>query len=272
MSPMVEQKQFAKRLAVSAILILIAYYAIFLAPNWIFICIIECFVIVGLIEYFDMASKKGYVLNRNLGIVFGSLFPLAYYIPAESIIFMVATLCIFIFNFHRRLKDQALISTALTLFGLFYVAWFLSFLVKIRWLENGTYWVFYCIFVVKMGDTAAYFIGKFLGSHRYVAHISPNKSTEGAVAGFLVSVVASLLSKIYLPDVPISHLLGLGVVVGLLAQFGDLAESLIKRDVGVKDSGNWPGVGGVLDLTDSLLFALPCVYYYALVFQSGLII
>ncbi len=268
---MVERTQLVKRLSVSAVLSTIAIYAMFWAPNWVFVLILEGFVLLGLSEYFDIAEKKGYILNRSLGLIFGALFPLSYYVPAESLIFMVATLCIFIFNFNRRLKDQAIISTALTLFGLFYVAWFASFLAKIKWLPNGSAWVFYTLAVVKLGDAGAYFIGKSYGVHKYALHISPNKSVEGAIGGFVVSVTVSLGSKLYLPEVPISHLLALGIIVGILAQLGDLAESLIKREVNMKDSGKWPGLGGVLDVLDSLLFACPCVYYYIQLYQSKLI-
>jgi len=266
---MVEKKQLTKRLLLSFILISLSFYAIFLAPNWFFILVVEFFVLAGITEYFNLAEKKGYVLNRYLGLVFAALFPLSYHIAAESIIFMVAVLCLFLFNFHRRLKDQALISTALTLFGLVYVAWFCSFLTKIRWLDNGAFWVFYVILIVKVGDAGAYFIGRNFGRYKYAVHISPNKSVEGAIGGFLFTVVASVMSKVFLTEVPIAHLFFLGFVVGILAQLGDLAESLIKREVNIKDSGNWPGLGGVLDVLDSLLFTLPCVYYYILVYQSG---
>lgn len=267
---MIEAKQLTKRLIVSAILIALVFCTVLFAPTWFFLIAVEIFLLVALSEYFDIAEKKGYVLNRYLGLVFGSLFPLSYYIPGESMVFMVAVLCIFLFNFHRRLKDQALISTALTLFGLLYVAWFFSFLTKIKSLPYGAYWVLYAILVVKMGDAGAYFIGKSYGKHKYAIHISPNKSIEGAVGGFLLSILTSLFFRFYLPNVPLSHLLVLGVVIGILAQLGDLAESLVKREVGIKDSGNWPGLGGALDVLDSLLFCLPCVYYYVMAFQEGI--
>lgn len=261
--------QLLKRLIVSAILVTVTCYAIFFAPNWLFILILEFFIVVGLWEYFNIAEKKGFILNRYLGLAFGSLLPLSYYTPAESVIFLVAVLCIFLFNFHKRLKDQALISTALTLFGLVYVAWFASFLAKIRWLENGSLWVFYTILTVKMGDAGAYFIGKRFGVHKYAPHISPNKSIEGAVGGFLTTLLCSLGSKLYLPEIEFSHLFLLGIITGALSQLGDLAESLIKREVGIKDSGNWPGLGGALDVLDSLLLTLPCIYYYVQVYESG---
>lgn len=259
---MSEIKQLWKRLSWSAALITIAVYAIFFSPVWFFLVIVETFVILGLLEYFNLAERKGFFINRYLGLMFGALLPLPYYFSGEAVILTVAVLCLFVFNFHRHLKEQAIVSTALTLFGLVYVAWFFSFLAKIRALDHGAFWVFYIIFIVKSGDAAAYFIGKKFGSHKLIVHISPNKSVEGAVAGFLVTFVLSLASKLYLKGVPILHLAILGVVFGILSQLGDLAESLLKRDAGVKDSGNIPGLGGILDVTDSLLLTIPITYYY----------
>jgi len=264
---MAEKPQLIKRLFVSAILSTIALYAIFAAPNWFFVLIVEAFVIMSMLEYFNLAEKTGLILNRYLGLAFAVLLPLSYSQPVESLIFMVAVLCIFIFNFHRRLKDQALISTAVTLFGLLYVAWFFSFMTKLKWLDHGSLWIFYTLLVVKVGDAGAYFIGKRFGKHKLIVHISPNKSIEGAIAGLATSIVCSMVSKIYLPHVELSALFYLGIVIGILAQLGDLAESLIKRGVGVKDSGNWPGLGGILDVIDSLLFTTPAVYYFARIFQ-----
>ncbi|MDD5671236.1 MAG: phosphatidate cytidylyltransferase, partial [Candidatus Omnitrophica bacterium] len=108
----------------------------------------------------------------------------------------------------------------------------------------------------------AYFVGKNYGKIKLIEHISPNKSVEGAVGGFLTTVALSLLSFIYLPHVPFVHLLVLGILTGLLAQLGDLAESVMKRDAGVKDSGAVPGLGGILDILDSLILTIPFIYYY----------
>ena len=259
---MSETGQLRKRLLWSAIFCSVTAYTIFLAPAWFFLLIVEIFIFLGLSEYFHMAEQKGFLINRYLGLTFGALLPLPFYLSGETIILSMAVLCLFIFNFHRQLRVQAMISTALTLFGLIYVGWFFSFLTKIRALPHGPLWVFYIILIIKVGDAAAYFIGKRFGIHKYAVHISPNKSVEGAAAGFLATCLASVISKIYLPEASWVHLVILGAVFGILGQLGDLAESLLKRDAGVKDSGHVPGLGGILDVIDSLLLTIPVLYYY----------
>ena len=260
--------QLAKRLLWSSILVSFSLYTIFFSPSWFFLIAVELFIVLGLLEYFNLAGRKGFFINRYLGLTFGILLPLPFYFPGEIVVMAIAVLCLFIFNFHRRLKEHAIVSSALTVFGLVYVAWFFSLLTKIRALDQGALWIFYIILIVKMGDAAAYFIGKSFGTHKYAVHISPNKSVEGAIAGFVMTVVASLGSKWYLPNAPLVHLAVLGVVIGILGQLGDLAESLLKRDAGVKDSGNIPGLGGVLDVIDSLLLTIPVVYYYLTTIQG----
>ncbi|OGX06877.1 MAG: hypothetical protein A3G87_09865 [Omnitrophica bacterium RIFCSPLOWO2_12_FULL_50_11] len=254
--------QLWKRLVWSSVLIAISGYTIFYAPGWFFVLMVEVFVLLGLNEYFRLAERKGFFINRYLGLAFGVLLPLPFYWPGEAIILTIAVLCLFLFNFHRQLKEQAMVGTALTLFGLIYVAWFFSFLTKIHAFPNGQLWVCYTILIVKAGDAGAYFVGKRFGVTKFAEHISPNKSIEGAVAGFIVTLILSLLSKLYLVHVPLFDLVILGTVIGVLAQLGDLAESLLKRDAGAKDSGHIPGLGGILDVIDSLLLALPVVYYY----------
>ncbi len=254
--------QLRNRLIISAVLVSGSVYTIFFAPVWLFFLVVETFVLLGLNEFLTLAEKKGLVINRGLGLFFGAVFPLVHNLSLDSLIFVFASLSIFMFNFNRKLREQALVSTAVTVFGLMYVAWFLSFLVKLRFLPDGAEWVFYTIFIVKMGDAAAYFVGKTFGRRKLVEHISPKKSVEGAAAGFVTTVLCSVGSLLYLPDVGFTHFLILGIAVALLAELGDLAESLIKRDVGVKDSGQIPGLGGVLDILDSLLLSAPFVYCY----------
>lgn len=261
-----EPTSLTKRLLYSAIFITLAIYSIFFAPNWIFFLVVEAFNLVALYEFYEMAEKKGIFINKFLGLIFGAMLPFSFYFEGESIIILVTILCLFIFNFHRSLKTNSLMSTAVTVFGIFYVSFLFSYLAKVKHLENGAAWVAYVILVTKLGDAAAYFVGSRFGKHALIPHISPHKTIEGAVANFITCVVVSLLAIFYIPNVSWIHLLILGSVLGILSQLGDLAESLIKRDVGVKDSGNIPGLGGVLDIIDSLLFTVPFAHYYLTAF------
>lgn len=260
--------RLSERLTAAFVLIAVTLFGIFFAPAWLFIGVVEAFTLAGLYEYFTIAEKKGVRLNKALGLFYGALLAPAAYLPGEPLILVIAILSLFVYNFHRNLKDQALVSSAVTLFGIVYVAWTCSFLVRIRQLPNGALWVFFTIFVTKMGDTAAFFVGRAFGRHKMVEHISPRKSVEGAVASFVASVVSAVALKAVLHAPPLAHLLALGVLIGILGQLGDLAESLIKRDAGVKDSGAIPGLGGVLDVMDSLLFTIPVVYAYATTFYK----
>ena len=121
----------------------------------------------------------------------------------------------------------------------------------------------FLLLVTKGGDTGAYLVGSVMGRHLLFPKVSPKKSIEGAVGGLLASVGISLLCRSWFPQVPIGHLACLGFLLGSLAQVGDLCESLIKRDCGVKDSGtHLPGFGGFLDVLDSIIFTAPVFYFY----------
>ena len=261
-----EQTSLRKRDFYSSLLIILGVYAVFFSPGWFFFLLLEVISLIGLYEFYEIAEKKGIFINKLLGLTFGAMLPCSIYFQGESVIILVMILCLFIFNFHRSLKTNSLISTAVTVFGVFYIPFLFSFFEKVKHLQDGTLWVAYILLVTKAGDAGAYFIGTKFGKHPLIPHISPNKTIEGAVGNFFTCVAASLASKLYLPDVSLVHFLILGSILGILSQFGDLAESLIKRDAGVKDSGKIPGLGGVLDLMDSVLFTAPLTHYYLTAF------
>ena len=159
---------------------------------------------------------------------------------------------------------------AWTLTGVLYIGWFISYLVTLR-IDGGRNWLFLALFVTFASDTAAYFIGKAIGKHKMAPAISPGKTWEGAVAGLVGAAIVSYLFTLSTPvQVPLSALsaIVLGLLVSVFSQLGDLAESMLKRGTGVKDSGNlMPGHGGILDRLDSILFAGVTVYlYYMFVF------
>lgn len=251
-----------KRLIMSAILVAITLYVIFAGPMWLFIAVVEFYAVVGLYEYLQLAKKKDIEVNIRLGLFFGALVPLAMVSSLDPFILAMACLVLFVSCFKKSLNPGSLGHTAMTFFGIVYVTWFFSHLIKIREMEHGAAWVFYVLLISKGGDAGAYFTGMRYGKKKLMEHISPNKSVEGAIGGLITSVLLSLLAKFYIPGVSFADLFFLGIIVGGLAQLGDLAESLIKRDTGVKDSGNLPGLGGVLDILDSLLFSIPFVYFY----------
>ncbi len=255
-----------KRLLVSAVVIPITCLTIFKAPDWLFFIIVEVFNLLALYEFLQLSQKKNLPINLALGLFWGALLPVSVYFSYESVVLVMACLALFIYNFSKKHKEHALIGTSVTVFGIIYVTWFFSHLIKVHELEYGPQWVFYTILLVKGGDAGAYFIGRKFGRTKLIEHISPNKSVEGAIGGFATSIILSIVSKIYLPNIPLVHLVFLGAILGIVSQLGDLAESAIKRDVGVKDSGNIPGLGGVLDMLDSLLLSFPVVYYYLIGF------
>ena len=154
---------------------------------------------------------------------------------------------------------------AWTIAGILYVGWLLSFLVSLR-LDAGRGWLYLALFVTFGSDTAAYFIGKAIGRHKLAPQISPGKTWEGAIAGVFGAAIVSFLFTLNTPlQLPLSYwqAILLGVLVSVFGQFGDLAESLLKRNFGVKDSGNlMPGHGGLLDRMDSVLFAGVVVYFW----------
>ena len=188
-----------------------------------------------------------------------------------------------------RNNGSAILNLSTTIMGLLYVSLFFGTLVGIRELFTpvhvpvtnyfpagttpetierlyrwGGYTVVAIYSMIWICDSAAYYVGSAIGKHKLYPRISPNKSWEGAIAGFVFAVLTAIAAKYLLLDyLNVSEAIVLGVIVGIGGQLGDLFESMLKRDAGVKDSSNLiPGHGGVLDRFDSLLFVAPLVYLY----------
>jgi phosphatidate cytidylyltransferase len=167
-----------------------------------------------------------------------------------------------------RRKEGVFVSWAWTVAGILYIGWLLSYLVALRGLDNGRNWVFFVLFTTWASDTAAFVIGKKLGRHKLTPNISPGKTWEGALGGVLGAIIASILFFTPTPfQLPLIYwqAIALSVSVSILGQVGDLVESLLKRNMGVKDSGKlMPGHGGILDRLDSIIFGSIVVYYYVI--------
>ena len=244
--------------------------ALFLFPPWLFNLGACFFILVGLYEFFTLLRKRGAPCFRLFGVVIGAVIPLVVHFQlgvtqsGEVLFIVLACLGLFIIQLSKNENPSALEGIAITFFGIMYVSWFLSYLIKIRYLAGGEAWIFYLLVVTKVGDMAAYGVGHFFGRHALIPRISPKKSVEGTGAGLFSSTVASLCFYGRLPyPLPWTQLLLLGILIGLVGQCGDLSESLIKRYCGVKDSGKViPGMGGVLDIADSVLLTTPLFFFY----------
>lgn len=265
-----------QRTAVSAALIAIVAVVVYIFPNWLFCLVVALFVAAGQLEFFKMAEKRGVFVYKYFGTVVGSLIPVVIFIGygmpqlknMEPLLIVVASLFAFMLQLIR--KDNArdhLVSMALTLLGLFYIGWFFSFFVKLKFLYNGANLVAFLIIVTKSADIGAYLVGSRFGKKELIPRISPKKTKEGTLGGIMLSLALSAGLGGFFTGFSLPHLFVLGVLLATLGQVGDLAESLIKRDCGVKDSGSlMPGIGGALDLIDSLLFTAPVFYFYVKTF------
>lgn len=190
----------------------------------------------------------------------------------EWLVLSLAVSAIFVRQFSQKDNPRPLETIAVTLLGLMYVPFLFNFFTKLlmTWGEaDGRLLLLYLIAVTKCTDIGAYFVGCAIGRHKLVPRISPAKSWEGVFGGIATGVLASLvfirLAGGFFDSVGLTYRDGLilGVLLAVFGVIGDLAESLVKRAAGVKDSGGLIlGMGGLLDLIDSLLFAAPPLYVY----------
>ena len=253
-------------------LILSSISVVAILNKWVFAAIATFLIIAGLYEFFKLLEKKGIYIYKYFGIAIGVIIPISIFLEFELtrnwefLCIVAALLSLFLLQFTRRQNSQAVVGISTTLFGILYVSWLFSFIIKIRLLPYGASLVAAVILITKSGDIGAYLIGSKWGKKSLIARISPSKTVEGTIGGLLFAVLMAVVSKLFLPDLFIfsfPRLILIGAALGLLGQLGDLSESLIKRDCQVKDSGKMlPGMGGILDLMDSLLFTVPAFYFY----------
>jgi phosphatidate cytidylyltransferase len=258
-----------------------------LVSDGLFLVIMLTLAGLGLMEFYDLVEKRGLACFREWG-VFGGLLLMGstfFYLvaglgvdaqtaPAKAADFETAILVIFVLGlcvrqFVSKRNTAGLEAIALTLFGLMYVPWLLNFIQMINYFPraNGTLYLLYFILVTKFSDVGAYCVGSLIGRHKMIPRISPGKTWEGFAGAIVVSTGASVAFAHFAGDrlagMNLMHAIILGVILSVGAVIGDLIESLFKRESGVKDSGRYlPGIGGILDLLDSLLFNAPLMYLY----------
>lgn len=269
---------FVQRLLMSTLMGVLFCTVIYLSHDPLFqplfVLVLAAVIAAALWEYYKIAKASGHEPVETIGI-FGSIVYLyalyltmgqATLVEWPMIVIGLTLFSAFMFYFFSGISP--LVNLAVTVFGIIYLTIPLSSMLLIN-IDYGRYWMLYLILVTKATDIGAYFAGKQLGRHKLAPVISPKKTWEGAVAGFLLGTFASyLLHKIsteyYGMPLFSSSLqaLGFGALMTVVAQIGDLSESLLKRDSGVKDSNKLPGLGGILDMVDSLVFTAPLLYMF----------
>ena len=239
-----------------------------------FTIVVAPFGLLAAFEFYRIVATKRIQPLTFLGLVWTLLFILSpHFDYAVTTPLLLASLVMLslIWLLWRPQKEGAFAGWAWTIAGVLYVGWLLSFLIALRGLDAGRYWVFLALFMTFASDTTAYFIGRAWGKRRLAPRISPGKTWEGAVAGVLGTIIIGL-ALVRLFGLPLSdgETILLGLLVSVFGQLGDLVESLFKRNMGTKESGKLLlGHGGILDRLDSIIFTGVVVYYYALSYQAG---
>lgn len=238
-----------------------------------FTILIAAAALAGTYEFYKMANFDRREPLLYLGLLCSLALVLSphYWNPDVLPIVITATILIsLIWLLCRPSKEGAFRNWAWTIVGALYVGWMLSHWLSLRGLEDGRNWVYLAILTTFANDTGAFFIGRARGKRKLAPTISEGKTWEGAIGGLLCAilgavVIATVLNLISPFTFRYWQIILLGFLVSLFAQLGDLVESLLKRNTGVKESGNLlPGHGGILDRFDSLIFVGAVIYYYVI--------
>lgn len=262
-----------KRTIVALVLLPLGLAAIFLG-GWVFAALIALIAGLAAREYAGLFRQGGYQPATAL-VVGGAVLLVAgrQWDGFESADWMLSFLILAAMAYHllayERGREQAGTDFAISLSGIFYLGWLGAYLVSVRQLPEGEFWLLLILPAVWLADMGAYFAGTRFGRHKLSPRLSPKKTWEGYLAGIPASVIGTaLLAALYQawtgPATAITPLRGalLGLVLSILTTLGDLGESMLKRQVGVKDSGTLlPGHGGAFDRIDSWLWGGVIGYY-----------
>lgn len=253
------------RIIIGIILGSLIVLAIFGPPISLLI-FISAWIIIATIEFLKILKIKEIVLNPFLTVINNLLLLVFVYLQLPIIFYLLPILAIFIKGTISK-KSRSLV-IVYGIFTYFYLGFLPAHLLLLKQFslsaDFSTWLVLFPLFLTWINDTGGLLLGKLIGKHRLASEISQNKTIEGFIGGLIFSAVfAFFYLKKFLPAHSIIILTILGIILGLLAQIGDLVESVFKREASVKDSsGILLAHGGFLDRIDSLLFTIPVFYYY----------
>lgn len=271
----------AKRLLSAAVVVPILLY-LFWRGGWLFVVLIELAILLGMNEYYRMVETRGLSPKKLVGIAAAlliGLIALTGRVDYMALFLSLVVLVVMIDQLASRDLSAVITGSAVTLFGVIYIGWMLSHALLLRFptdppagVDLGLFFVILAIAGTFLADAGAFFVGRAFGRHKLAPFISPGKTWEGAIGGVVGGTLGIVGTKLVFDwfifptpgsGMPLYHCLILGLILVPATIGGDLFESMLKRDAGIKDSGALiPGHGGIMDRLDSILFALPVTYYY----------
>jgi len=271
---------------ITAVVVIPVLLYLFYIGGLPFIILIEFVIAIGMSEYYNMVQNKALSPDRFAGVL--AALALGAVAATGRLDYMAAALTVLVLLIlANRLwsldLNNAVTGMGVTLFGVIYIGWMLSHAILLRFpgtppdgIDLGLFFITLAIAATFMADAGAYFTGKSLGKKKLLPLVSPGKTVEGAIGGVVGGTIGVIGTKLVFDwfifcepgtGMPLVHCLLLGPVLVVASICGDLTESMMKRDAGIKDSGNIvPGHGGIMDRLDSILFAVPLTYYYLRLF------
>jgi phosphatidate cytidylyltransferase len=264
----------ATRIIVSAITIPLILLVCYLGGLF-FLAFVLAIGLISFYEFNGLSANKNAFTNLIIGLVSTFLLIInSYYrfIDSYRLILLIIVVLVLIELF--RNKQSAILNLGASLFGIFYIGLFSSTVILLREFftedyATGGYLIISVFITIWICDSAAFFLGTAFGKHKLFPRVSPKKSWEGSAAGFIFALFSMIALKYILLDTfSIWDSVFVGIIIGSIGQIGDLVESLVKRDAGVKDSSNLiPGHGGIFDRFDSLMLSSPVIYLYLSYFK-----
>jgi len=291
--PAPSRRRILARRSASTLFLWALVTGIFLSGNaWGFLGLIATLTVIATIEYFKMLKAASIPCSRSYGITLAVLYSAGIYgyfltgktaIPQnyDDFAFFLAVAGPFILQLRHPIRGMgSLLAVAANLLGFVYIAFLFNFAARVTFMapganavpglvgSSGAMLLLWLLAVTKFTDMGAYIVGSMVGRHKMIPHVSPGKTWEG-FAGALVFAQLAACGLYALFPVPLAclgswgHVVTLGFILAIFAVVGDLAESVLKRSINAKDSGRiLPGIGGSLDLIDSICFTAPALYFY----------
>jgi phosphatidate cytidylyltransferase len=263
-----ESNSLLKRWVTGLVLAPVLVLIIVSGSKEIFAALVIFFIMGGVWEYNHMVFGKGFVKEKIEGLILAVMIPLSVLLGNSQHLLAILSFSVLIvfmlFVLSIKEAEFDVLSVAKVIFGMMYIPFLMSYFISLRIMDKGIEWIFFVLFLAFIGDIFALYAGKHFGKHKLAPFVSPGKTVEGLAGLVLGSTSACLIFSYYfLPEIPVTQILILAFTGSIIGQLGDICESAIKRNYGLKDAGSiLPGHGGILDRLDCLLFIAPFVYYY----------